>query len=154
VFQIELELGSTDLLREFNEAALNQANRLDPALRLGLSRVERNRLNEARIAGEALAPRPRPISVDGESRLVGRLNAQNRSIDLEVEQHPAIRELLWQQKRLDVEIVTPEDMQMLTAHWQKQLEDLYQQTQDDTITRDRREYLDRVIRRYLELLRP
>lgn len=152
--EFELQLGSAESLREFNQAAINQLNRFEQGLIQPASRVERNRMAEAKMADQALAPRPRTIPVEGASRLTEPPTSQRRILDPEVEQYPAIRELIWHRQRIQQQIVTVDELQMLTDQWQAQLIDLYNQSQDPSLSQDRREFLNRVIQRYLELLQP
>lgn len=149
--RVELELGSAELLREFNERRplpLNQALPVSP------TRVESMRIAQARQAEQYLAPRPRTVVVTGHSTLLAGSGApQQAAPDPDVENHPTVREILRQRKRMQSNAVTFEEAQQIRDQWDKQLIDLYRQTQSRALTTEQREYLFAVIERCMELMR-
>jgi hypothetical protein len=151
VMRIELELGSAELLREFNEARAAQFNQALPQLP---QRVETMRLAEAKAADQNLAPKPRPIAITGNSPLVasGASGMVEFGLDPDVESHPVVREILRYRKLINSGEITPQQQQALRDQWEKELIELYRQTQSRLLTADQREYLNSVIERCADLM--
>ena len=151
--RIELELGSAELLRSFN-AQLNVMNQgvVQPP-----GRVEILRREEARAAEARLAPKPREITIDGQSTLVvdNRLPAgesQPDALDLEIDDHPLVQQITRQKQQIVQGVHRADQIRILEDLWQRQLMDLYRQSQEPGLTQGQRDHLSRLINRVERLL--
>ena len=148
---VEAELGSAEALKDFR-------NRLHQPLDIP-SRVERGRLSEVTQAMERFSPEPRLIAVRGgvkalysmSSRKAGNPVAEDESsVDSSVDRIPAVQELL-QQRRLIAQGLKQETPAM-RQQWQIRLSELMMALQEPSLTKEEQVYLQRVIKRYSELM--
>jgi hypothetical protein len=156
--EIEIELGSAELLRDFH-SRINPANMGNQLVQTSPSMVERGRLREAADAIKQYSPQPRAVEVRGgplallqaTARTTAMPGAYGSDADPQVEQHPAIQAMLMQRRLIADGGVEP---QVFRQQWRLQLLELVRQTQEPGLPREQRLYLHRVIERYMELIEP
>ncbi len=159
VLPIELELGSAEVLRRYNEATQfpNQAGNPfgNQGNRQLSQRVETMRQAEAETAARKFGPMAHPVAVDANSHLVAAKSTspdEPAPLDPEVERHPLVQAIRTQQNLISQGRVTLEQKKLWHDQWQVQLYDLYRQTQNRQLTRSQQEYLQQVIERFAELM--
>ena len=150
VIRVELELGSAELLREFNEARAQQFNQALPQLP---QRVETIRLTEVQRASQNFSPKPRSIAITGSSAILASdAHAATAELDPDVENHPTVQEVLRHRKLIETGDVTVEELQIIRDRWERELEELSRQAQNRMLTSDQRAYLNAVIYRCMQLM--
>ena len=140
---VELALGSADLLQL-------------PGQFQAQSLVERARTEEARNATNTFSPKPRTVSIEGEDQMMFSSSSaalrNSARLDPVVERYWAIQQLLREQRlfREGGRQPTPE----VKAQWLSRLQYLIDLSQQPGRSADDREFLQRVIERFAQLLNP
>lgn len=150
--QLEVELGSAELLKEFRTRAHQPVD--TP------SRLERSRLSEANAVMQQFSPALRAIPVHGGAsalytktvRKAGKPapDDEDSSAEAAIDRNPAIKQLLTE-RRLIAQGLQPETP-ALRMLWQERLIELSAMLQEPTLSDDQHTYLERVIKRYVELM--
>jgi hypothetical protein len=150
--RIELELGSTELLRNASGAAPRGGGAAVMA-----NPVEQQRAREAADAAAIFAPPPRIVAVEGrngeaftpsESSLMAMIA---RDSDQRIDAHPTIRTLI--EDLLFIEQGLQSETVELRAFWSDQLNALIQAVNQPGLNAEARDYYRRVAERYDQLLR-
>lgn len=141
---VQLELGSAELLRDFNQARFGNQAFFDQ------SPVERMRQAEAEAALRELAPSPRPIALDAGSKLSSPSGADD--FYAEVDEDPVIVGLLMQRQIMSKGTLTAEQIMMVRDQWNKTLEDLYARAQNRNLSPQQKAHVQEVIERAIELM--
>jgi hypothetical protein len=147
--RIEMELGSADLLRTARGGG--------PIV----SRVETERRVEAGKVSDRYLPQPRPIEVRGGAEALLSTTQRQASAakvseqldhyeGLSIDDYPALRQLMFQRQLIESGDLP--ETQHLRQSWQDQLAKLKQLAQQPDLSDDHRQFLNRVIRRYSELI--
>jgi PDZ domain len=144
--QIEIALGSADLLRPV------------PNMPMQPNPVEEARREQARQTADNFGPRARTVKIEGEDSLsfnspnAVHSVADNAKLDPAVEQYWAIRQI--QSERELIRQGALRETDELRMRWQQQLQNLILMTQRQDRPLSERDFLQRVIERFVQLMNP
>jgi hypothetical protein len=131
VLNLQIALGSAEVLERQNRNLATVSQRVRNARRI-----------EADAVTYAFAPKAQVVGLPSGQRMAAR--------DDPIDQHPVILNLLVQIEMINER--NPEQVAMMQEIWRRQLSDLKQLAQDQTLTADERQRMQRVAERFWELM--